>query len=340
MLTPYPWQARQWRQLLTAASQNRLPHALLLTGVQGIGLGYFADCLSASLLCQRTLENGAACGECKSCILFHAGNHPDLVRIEPEEAGKQIKVDAIRELIDYIHLSSQYGGYKLASIKPAEAMNRSAANTLLKTLEEPPAGSLLILISYQPSRLPVTIRSRCQRLNFSAAVDETAQTWLKSQLSDQQTTPQELLQLAQGAPLKALTMASTDILERQYAVLQDLQAVRGRAADPVKIAEKWQGFEPQEVLQWLITLFSGMARLKLPGKTAINGGNSDNSNINNLLQELANGLDLGQLMLCYDVALKNYHTMTGPISINRQLLLEDIILFWQSLFTQSGGEKR
>ncbi len=327
MLSPYPWQESQWQQLQSARSQGRLSHALLLNGPEGIGLEQFAYSLAASLLCKSRQANSSACGICKSCLLFQAGNHPDLVNIEPEEKGKQIKVDGIRQLIDYIHMKSHFAEYKLAIINPAEAMNRSAANSLLKTLEEPPANSMLILLSDQPALLPITIRSRCQRLEFPATHEQMSLDWLRARLGDSQSRASELLALSQGAPLKALNLLESGGIERQLSILEDLESLRLRQADPVKIAAKWLGQDATEVIKCLLEFFIIMSRLKL-------GASPNNSTVHRHLQRFLNGLDLMQLIKCYDVLLRHYHALTGPINLNKQGLLEDFIISWQSVAEQ------
>jgi DNA polymerase-3 subunit delta' len=330
MLSPYPWQQAQWLELQGAHAQGRLTHALLLNGPDGIGLEQFAYSLAASLLCKTVQTDQTACGLCKSCLLFQAGNHPDILNIQPEEKGKQIKVDVIRQLIDYIHLKSHYGEYKLVIINPAEAMNRSAANSLLKTLEEPPANSLIILLSAHPALLPVTIRSRCQRLDFPAIRDDMGLHWLQSRLGEQQTLAAELLTLAHGAPLKALLLLESEGLQQQQQILEDLESLRLRRSDPVKIAAKWLGQDATEVVKQLLDLFIVMSRLKL-------GSVGNNSTVHRHLQRLINGLDLVQLISCYDVLLRHYHALTGPISLNKQGLLEDFIISWQSMAEQQRG---
>ena len=153
MVNLFPWQVAQWQLYEHAIANNRLAHALLLSGPAGMGKNRFANFLAASLLCNAPDEHLYPCNQCKSCTLYNAGNHPDINYIQPEDEGKQIRVELIRELIEFINLKSQYERYKIAIIDPAEAMNRSAANTLLKTLEEPPALSMLILVSHRPELL-------------------------------------------------------------------------------------------------------------------------------------------------------------------------------------------
>ena len=99
-----PWQASQWQRLRGAIHQDRLPHALLLAGPRGLGVPEFAQHMAAVLLCQAS-SGDEPCGHCRSCVLFAAGNHPDLFMAVPEEGARQIKVDTIRELVDYIHLN-------------------------------------------------------------------------------------------------------------------------------------------------------------------------------------------------------------------------------------------
>ena len=330
MLKPFPWQDNQWQQLQAAYAQGRLTHALLLAGADGIGLEQFAYSLAAKLLCMSKQDGHTACGTCKSCLLFQAGNHPDLLNIQPEDKGKQIKVDTIRLLIDYFHVKSQYREYKLAIISPAEAMNRSAANSLLKTLEEPPPYSLIILLSARAALLPVTIRSRCQRVDFPPNSGEKTVEWLRSRVNDKKVNVPELLSLAQGVPLKALEFLESDERQRQMTLLEDLEELRLRRIDPVRTAEKWLAEDAIEVLNHLLEFFIIMSRLKL-------GAVCNNSTVHRHLQRIIKGLDLVQLVQCYDMLLQHYYELTGPISLNKQGLLEDFIIHWQATAEQRGG---
>ena len=324
----YPWQSAQWKKLQAAIDQNRIPHAMLMVGGQGTGVSQFVDALVAKVLCTGTTTD-IACGECKSCVLLQAGNHPDLFRVGPEEEGKAIKVETIRDLIFSIQLSSQYGRYKIAVINPAEAMNRSASNSLLKTLEEPPASSLLILISQQPSLLPVTIRSRCQRINFVTRIDEESTRWLANRLNIEPTKAKDFLLLAQGQPLDAVELAESDILEKQQSLIKDIELLCSRTTDPVSMAKKWLDYGLVDVLLWLLGFVQAMVVLKLSPVASMD----DSSGLGNDLHDIANHLDLRQLAGCYDVLLRNYRAASGPFNLNQQGMLEEIIVYWQSLGT-------
>jgi len=333
-LQVYPWQQKQWARLGDAFVQDRIPHALLLAGPSGLGLEHFAGCLAARWLCTEPVANHA-CGQCRACLLFIAGNHPDMVRIEPEEAGKQIKVDAIRELIHFIQLSSQSGRGKIAVIAPAEAMNRSAANSLLKTLEEPPAGSTFVLITHQPAFLPVTIRSRCQRLDFAPAHDDATLQWLAKEISADASSAVDLLALSRGRPLLAMTLTENDTVTRQGQVLSDLGKLGGGSSDVTVTAQRWHDLGAAQVFEWLQLLLAGMARLKITG--TLQTGTA--STLTRDLQRLANRLDLHALIRGYELALRNQRAITGPYNLNQMGLLEEFIVYWQTLSSSNGGTR-
>ena len=324
-LMPYPWHTKQWQQARLAVEQNRLAHAVLLSGTEGSGIGRFALEFAQFLLCETGTQT-AACGQCRSCLLFNAGNHPDLLVVSPEGNGTQIKVEAVRDLIAYLQLSNHYGRYKIVIIEPAEGLNRHSANSLLKTLEEPAPSTLLMLVSYHAGKLPVTIRSRCQKISFNSVDRQSARTWLGEQVNDPGQAD-TLLELSGGAPLKALELNDTDAVQVRHEVLADLQEARQGHTDPVKLAEQWQQHDAVEILTWLLSLFSKMAAMRCTEAAESTGVTS----IDRELHSLANGLRLSQVIGCYDLVLKNYRLITGEYNLNKQGLLEEIIIHWQTV---------
>jgi len=210
----YPWQTEVWQRLYEARA--RLPHALLLYGRSGIGKFDFAQHLSKSLLCQTPKPDGQACEICPSCGWFAQSNHPDyrLLTPEPEAADddagpakksarkSQISVAQVRELNSFLELTSHRGGgLRIVLIHPAETLNASSANALLKMLEEPPAGIVFILVSHQPQRLLPTITSRCQKIDMPVPETAVALQWLQQKgLKD----AAQQLDYAGGSPLSAL----------------------------------------------------------------------------------------------------------------------------------------
>lgn len=179
-----------WGRLL--ARRDRLPHALLLIGQKGLGKFLLAREFAASLLCEKQTDTGRPCGCCLACNWFSQGNHPDFRLLQPDALGdevqaedgkkkpsQQITIDQVRELDEFLGVGSHRGGLSIVLVNPAEAMNRSAANSILKTLEEPPPNTLFILVSGEPSRLLPTIRSRCQAIPVATPSAELATRVLK-----------------------------------------------------------------------------------------------------------------------------------------------------------------
>ncbi|MBK8326602.1 MAG: DNA polymerase III subunit delta' [Moraxellaceae bacterium] len=172
LFTLYPWQQQTWQLLQQSRARQSLAHAFILSGVHGVGLFEFSQQVSAWLLCHQPSEQGA-CGACKSCQLWLAQSHPDyrlLEQITDEKTGKTsqvIKVDQVRQLVEFLNKSAQLNGYRVAIIHRAENLNVNAANSLLKTLEEAGANTVIMLITEQPLMLLPTIRSRCQQLSLA-----------------------------------------------------------------------------------------------------------------------------------------------------------------------------
>ena len=327
MTNIYPWQNEQWQRLMAMQQQDRLPHAILLCGPEGIGLKQFAQSAAMQLLClSKTPETNDACGTCQSCQLYNAGNHPDLSLIEPEETGKQIKIAQVRELIEYVALKSFLGKQKITIIEPADAMNRATANALLKTLEEPPSQSMLFLLSHRPSKLPITIRSRCQRIDFKPAYSHTDIEWLNNQLTDSNLSSEALLRLSGGGPLKAISLIEEEQLEFRLTLLKDLKSMSKKNCDPVQIAANWQTLGLENILVWLMKIILDLIRLKLLRERAI----LINLDLKEDLQDLVNSLDLVALVRNYDFVLLKYQQSTGPMNYNPLSILEEIVLHWNN----------
>ena len=250
----YPWQYEPWQRWI--GLRSRLPQAILLKGPQGIGKFDFAMNISQSLLCGNPLADGLACHGCPSCHWFQQETHPDFRLLQPDaladaeegeerEAGKkkpsrQISVDQIRALGDFVSLSSHQGGHRVVVIHPAEAMNTYAANALLKTLEEPSARMLIILVSHKPQQLLPTILSRCLTLAIPMPTLEESTAWLNQQGIN---NPAEMLAQAGFAPLQAVRIAEEAAESDEYN--RFLQAIRQPAKfDVFALAEQLQKTEP------------------------------------------------------------------------------------------------
>ncbi len=200
-----PWHEAARRRLDTALANGRLPHAVLLHGPVGVGKERFASALAAALFCTGRGDTLQACGACAECALSRAGSHPDLHWLRPLEKKKSISVDQVREASAELAMTSLRRGYRVAVIAPAQTMTTSAQNALLKTLEEPAARTLLLLVTPRPSGLLATLRSRCQRIEIARPPAEQARAWLERELGG--AIPPGLLELSGGAPLRALELA-------------------------------------------------------------------------------------------------------------------------------------
>lgn len=181
----YPWHTEQWRQI--AGHWHTRPNAWLLTGKEGTGKTAFAHHLAQALLCETPASSHEPCGACPSCHLFEQNSHPDFYGLAPEmpegeAVGRkllQIKIDAVRDLIAQVQLTSVRGGLRVVLVHPAESMNIQAANGLLKILEEPPADVVFILISHNRDKLLPTIKSRCRQMVLPAPAHGEALAYLQ-----------------------------------------------------------------------------------------------------------------------------------------------------------------
>jgi DNA polymerase-3 subunit delta' len=315
-----PWHQAMWERLQGARRSGRLPHALLLSGAEGLGKRRFAETLAHSLFCNSVAEDGKPCGSCQGCHLFQIGNHPDCLRLEPEEPGKAIKVDAIRALVDKGVLTAQAGGYKVIIIEPADAMNSAAANSLLKTLEEPVAWTLMLLISSRPNRLPATIRSRCQQLSFAPPPHPQAVQWLAGQVPG--ADPELLLGLGSGAPLQAQGLADPEILQERGRMVDEFYSVFKGERDPVLVAARWEKLDLVRVLNWFSGWLLDMLRLKAVGTPP----RLYNPDQHKQLQSLAQRLDFKVIYGLLDRVLEANRTRDSQLNV--LMLLESLLLAW------------
>jgi DNA polymerase-3 subunit delta' len=298
-----------------------MPHALLLTGQPGMGKESLAMSVAQLLLCEERTAGHAPCGHCPGCVQFQAGSHADFFSVRPEEDSSVIKVDAIRELGEKLSLSSHRGGYKVAVLAPAEAMNLNAANSLLKTLEEPSDNTVLVLVCTRPARLPATIRSRCQQLRITAPATGPGVAWLAEQLGDGRDSGL-YLRLANGAPLEALRLAQAGVVEARRKQFEALVQVLEGSIDPLALATTWGKDEGLQPIHWLRDWLMDLLRIRMTGQT----DSVRSVDLRDALAETAQRLDSHALFRQLEHINRTLRVTEGIL--NRQLMAEDILLAW------------
>jgi DNA polymerase III subunit delta' len=230
---------------------------LLVHGPQGVGKRELAGWLAASVLCDVNSAALGRCGNCASCKLIAAGSHPDLLWVHPEQDKQQISVDQIRAVSERLHKTSYRQGYKVAVVEPAHQATSAAANALLKTLEEPPPRTLLLLVSAQPSTLPATVCSRCQRLAIARPSSAAALDWLQQQ---QVSVDASVLEFAAGGPLRALAYAGASYTNLDQEMQRSLTELLRGDTDVTQVAGQWCKESLAERLVWLDLWLTSSAR--------------------------------------------------------------------------------
>lgn len=255
-----PWHAAARARIAGALAGGRLPHALLLHGPDGVGKERFATVVATGILCRRPGPEVLPCGECAECTLSRAGSHPDLHWLRRPEDRKTIGVDAVREVCEQLAMTSLRGGYRIAVVVQAQLMTPSAQNAFLKTLEEPAARTLLVLLSPRPSGVLATLRSRCQRVEISRPPGQAALDWLEGECGA--AVQPGLLELAGGAPLKALELAPhyADLQSQMTAAISDLLADR---VEITRVAADMLGDGLGARLAWIESWLGGSLRARL-----------------------------------------------------------------------------
>ena len=330
----YPWHSRQFEALLTR--RDRLPHALLLHGREGIGKLAFAEAVGRALLCESPQPGGRACGHCSACAWMEQGSHPDFRRLEPEhlaepaepeqgsdrKAALQIPVEQVRGITDCINISSHRGGAKVVLIHPAEALNVHAANALLKNLEEPPARTYFLLVAHRWHQLLPTIRSRCEQVVLAAPSHAMARDWLgRQKLRDADLA----LAQAGGAPLLALKF--DDDYWRQREAL--LTAITSPGFDSLSTAEQLRETAPVLAVGWLQKWAFDLVSHKVTGRVRYN------PDLANAVATTAARLDLIDALRFQRHMVSLQRIASHPL--NTRLFLEQLLLTYAALLHRPPG---
>ena len=335
-MKPFSWHRDALARLLEG--RERLPHALLAHGPTGIGKVDFARALAAAMLCEAPRRDGA-CGSCASCHWFSQGNHPDYREILPEAAAEDdegeaegeapraekakslvIKIDQVRALADFISLSTHRAGHRVLVIHPAEAMQPAGANALLKTLEEPPPQTLIVLVSDRPARLLPTIVSRCRRLTLRIPPRADALAWLREQGVDR---PEAALDAAGGAPLLARDLAAPEEADLRRRLLAELAKPGG--ADALLFAGGVDRTSLERAVWWMQTWVHDLVRLRLAGSVRHHGEHAT------ALQARSRNADVAALLELDRELAEARRLASHPL--NPRLLTEHLLLAYNRAVT-------
>lgn len=311
---PLPWHQDEMARMLDQHRQNRLPHALLISGPKGIGKQRLAESLAQTLLCSSGSD--FPCGKCQGCQLSTAGTHPDYHRLSPEEGSKAIKIDQVRQLVGFATRTAQYDGYRIAILSPAEALNRNAQNALLKTLEEPGSKTLLMLISDQPTLLLPTIRSRCQQRALALPPRQQALEWLQGQASD----PAALLDAAQGAPLQALALEQADWFADRARLLETLVSVAEGRQSSAQASAVLAKHDPIEMASVIYGWLGRSLKQSVAGEASID------PLLAPLLKRLAAAVPAARLLRAAQRVLEGRRALLSGANPNKELLYEQWLL--------------
>jgi DNA polymerase-3 subunit delta' len=308
--------AKAWQERIRS---GRMPHAVLLAGPPGVGKRAAAAWIARGRL---------GIGEQRPLPGFPVDRpeHADLQWLEPAEDRQGILIDQVRELVTNLQLTSYEGRGKVAVIEPANTMTTSAANSLLKTLEEPPGDTLLILVADRTGRLPATVFSRCQRIEFAPPAESVGLAWLDRLQPGARWA--EALRMAGNAPLAAIE--ALESLDTLATMSRELAAVGAGRQSPLEVAERWSKLEAGFVLDWL-------ARQLRQGALALAGG-----------RDRAPGLTIDESVLkrmdrrnlfCY---LDTINRLRGQPrgSYNVQLALESLLIDWAEGLGDAGLDEQ
>ena len=352
--TRYPWTQPVWERTVGAPdAPDTLHHGLLITGVPGIAKREFAMALGQLLLCGNPADDRQPCGQCQNCALFKAGTHPDFhvlatelewrdgrvaliakfcdryhdigAREKRANPGKVIPVDQVRLLIERFNAHAHSAARKVALIVPADRMNTNAANALLKLLEEPPANSILMLVSATPGYLPATIRSRCFQIEIPLPTAETATAWLGAHIPAAEAV--QALGLSNGGPVEALKLYKDGFLQLQDQFLQGVTELANGKTGALELAARLKQHDFLQVLDWLHRFNCEMI------KEGCGGGRISG------LASGGRGLNPGRLSAEKMFALYDkigYYRKSAREQLNEQLAMEELILALQGVMATDG----
>jgi DNA polymerase-3 subunit delta' len=317
-----PWLFGALNRLEQAHAGQRLAHGWLIHGAAGVGKTNLALVFATRLL--ESLRHGQP--DTLTAYAFLEGmrtryeprnHHPDLHLVHPDSGKHTIAVEQVRQICETLSLSSYGGTGKVVIIEPAEAMTVSAANALLKTLEEPTSDSYLVLVSHRPGLLPATVRSRCQQLSLRLPDASELADWAgkRPDVADAVTLAAPAL-----SPLQWLEALDGEGIDADEAHRQQLIAVLEERGNPLEIADAWSKGDADHTLAWLVRMLHGLIRLRC----VRNGSKLITESADSSLHNAARALSLRTLFQRVEEAERLRRDLTGGINV--QLAMRALVL--------------
>ncbi len=336
--SPLPWHQEPWARTLQQIDSGKAPHAFLISAQAASGKRYFAKMLAHRLLCHRPLPT-SACGKCSACLLSAAGNNPDLILVQALEKSKVIRIDQIRDLRHFLETSSHSFGKRVIILDTAETLNISAANALLKGLEEPPQDAMFLILSDRPKAVMATISSRCRPLKLASPNSTEATDWLRTQIPSAAGEDIDFaLDYAQGRVFTALAMLEDETRTLHESIGDDLLSLIRQQSLATKVATRYQKNNCIEVLNILSYWLGALSKFELTGQRQFIKGRA--------LQEVAQVMATTHsqtralardLMTLYRQVSEAQTQIAGVSNPNLQLMLEDLLMQLQQLFRTPKG---
>lgn len=303
--------------LRRALSAGRVAHAYLFVGPEGVGKATVAWSFAKALQCPR--QEGDACETCDSCVKVSHGNHPDVIGVEP--TGSQIRIDQIRDLQRQMIHRPLEGRWRTIVMDRAQDMTPHAANALLKILEEPPEGNVMILIALSTSSLLPTVVSRCQALHFPPLSPSEISRFLQEREGWSEADARKVAIQARGSVQRALALKENRFLEqgnRLIELLEDLPALSG--AQILQRAHSWAGNRQEALmgLELVQSLLRDLVLLQL-GRRSLDHEDSEEQ-----LSSLASSWRIDELLVSWEwvvEAIQGIERNWNPLLVMEQLFL-------------------
>jgi DNA polymerase III subunit delta' len=248
-------------RLVRMADEARVPGAVLLAGPSGIGKYTLARAFAARLLCDA-VAGGDVCGTCAQCVRLTAGTHPDLHVVAREEERRDVRIEQVRDLVRWLGLQPLMAPRKVALVDDAHCLSVPAQNALLKTLEEPPGASVIVLVAAAAGLLLPTIRSRCQIVRLEPlATDEVATVLVARGVEPGEA--RALAAIADGSPGRALTLTDGESRAQLLGALARLPALPAHELSDV--AQKVARTRVEDALDAAVAWYRGLLKTTLLG---------------------------------------------------------------------------